>query len=103
MQHTPTHHNERGLHSGLLAALAAFALTWFLVNGEIPSTAATSAVDAQTEAVIQHAHGEIARLRTHGREAHFLTLDGQDTARLMYAYGKLTPPSPPALTTPEST
>ena len=51
MQHTPTHHNERGLHSGLLAALAAFALTWFLVNGEILSTDATSAVDAHGTAV----------------------------------------------------
>jgi hypothetical protein len=44
------------------------------------------------EAVIQHAHGEIARLKTQGKEAHFLTIDGQDTARLLTAYGKLTPP-----------
>jgi hypothetical protein len=43
------------------------------------------------EAVIQHAHGEIARLKTQGKDAHFLTLDGQDTARLLTAYGKLTP------------
>ncbi len=46
-----------------------------------------------SEAVIQHAHGEIARLKTHGKEAHFVTLDGQDTARLLTAYGKITPPS----------
>jgi hypothetical protein len=44
------------------------------------------------EAVIQHAHGEIARLKTQGKEAHFLTLDGQDTARLLCAYGKLALP-----------
>ena len=48
-----------------------------------------------SEAVIHHAHGEIARLNTQGKEAHFLALDGQDTARLLTAYGKLTPPAPP--------
>src|SRR5262249_53190548 len=42
-----------------------------------------------SEAVIQHAHGEIARLRTQGKEA--LIIDGQDTARLLTAYGQLTP------------
>jgi hypothetical protein len=46
-----------------------------------------------SEAVIQHAHGEMARLKTQGKEAHFVTLDGQDTARLLTAYGKLTPPA----------
>ena len=46
-----------------------------------------------SETVIQHAHGEMARLKTQGKEAHFLTIDGQDTARLLTAYGKLTPPS----------
>lgn len=45
-----------------------------------------------SEAVIQHAHGEIARLKTQGKEAHFLTLDGQDTARLLCAYEKLALP-----------
>jgi hypothetical protein len=52
-----------------------------------------------SEAVMDHAHGEIARLKTQGREAQFLTIDGQDTARLLCAYGKLTPPPlalPPA-------
>jgi hypothetical protein len=53
-----------------------------------------------SEAVIQHAHGEIARLKTQGKEAHFLTIDGQDTARLLTAYGKLTPPALPALPSP---
>ena len=52
-----------------------------------------------SEAVIQHAHGEIARLKTQGKEAHFLTIDGQDTARLLTAYGKLTP-TPAALPAP---
>ena len=51
MQYTPTQHHERGLHSGLLAALAAFALTWFVVNGELPATDETSAVDAHGVAV----------------------------------------------------
>jgi hypothetical protein len=58
------------------------------------------------EAVIQHAHGEMARLRTQGKEAHFVTLDGQDTARLLTAYSKLTPPPtttlPAALPAPPS-
>jgi hypothetical protein len=53
-----------------------------------------------SEAVIHHAHGEIARVKTQGKEAHFMTIDGQDTARLLTAYGKLTLP-PPAL--PSST
>jgi hypothetical protein len=52
-----------------------------------------------SEAVIQHAHGEIARLITQGREADFLIIDGQDTARLLYAYGKIKPP-PAALPGP---
>jgi hypothetical protein len=55
------------------------------------------------EAVIHHAHGEIARLKTQGKEAHFLTLDGQDTARLLTAYGKLALPHlplPPATLPP---
>lgn len=41
------------------------------------------------ETVIHHAHGEIARLKTQGKEAHFLVMDGQDTARVLHAYGKL--------------
>ena len=46
-----------------------------------------------SEAVIQHAHGEIARQKTQGKEAHFLIVDGQDTARLLFAYGKLARPA----------
>jgi hypothetical protein len=42
-----------------------------------------------SEAVIQQAHAEIARLKNQGKNAQFLIMDGQDTARLMYAYGKL--------------
>jgi len=45
-----------------------------------------------SEAVIQHAHGEIARQKAQGKEARFITIDGQDTARLLYAYGKLALP-----------
>ncbi|HEV3439736.1 MAG TPA: hypothetical protein VG122_20390 [Gemmata sp.] len=45
-----------------------------------------------SEAVIQHALGEVARLKTQGQEAHFMTIDGQDTARLLCAYGKLAVP-----------
>ncbi len=42
-----------------------------------------------SEALIHHAEGEVARLKLAGREAYFVILDGQDTARLMHAYGKL--------------
>jgi hypothetical protein len=42
-----------------------------------------------SEAVIQHAQSEVAQLKLQGKETHFLILDGQDTARLMHAYGKL--------------
>jgi hypothetical protein len=42
------------------------------------------------EAIIDHAHGENARLKTQGKKAQFLIIDGQDTARLLYAYDKLT-------------
>ena len=42
-----------------------------------------------SEAVIRHAEGEIARLRQAGQDPYFLILDGQDTARLMHAYGRL--------------
>ncbi len=42
-----------------------------------------------SEAVIQQAHGEISRHKTHKKEARFVIVDGQDTARLLCAYGKL--------------
>ncbi len=41
------------------------------------------------EAVIHQAHAEIARLKTHGKEAQFLIMDGQTTARVLHAYGKI--------------
>lgn len=41
------------------------------------------------EAVILHAHSEIARLKSQGKDARFLIMDGQDTARVLHAYGKL--------------
>jgi hypothetical protein len=47
-------------------------------------------VGTVSEAVINHAHGEIARLKAQGKEAHFLIMNGQDTARVMHAYGRLT-------------
>jgi hypothetical protein len=43
-------------------------------------------------AVIQHAQSEVARLRADGREAQFLIIDGQETARLLFAYGKIALP-----------
>jgi hypothetical protein len=42
-----------------------------------------------SEAVIQQAQAEIAQVKGQGKDAHFLIMDGQDTARLLYAYGKL--------------
>ncbi len=42
-----------------------------------------------SEALIHHAESEVAHLKLAGREAYFVILDGQDTARLMHAYGKL--------------
>lgn len=42
-----------------------------------------------SEAVIHHVEGEVARLKLAGREAYFVIMNGQDTARLMHAYGKL--------------
>jgi hypothetical protein len=53
-----------------------------------------------SEAVISHARNELAALRAKGQEGHFLTIDGQDTARLMYAYGKLALPPTALLPAP---
>ncbi len=47
MQNTPTPSTESRLHSGLLVALAAFALTWFLVNGESLPSAQAGALEAR--------------------------------------------------------
>jgi hypothetical protein len=47
------------------------------------------------EPVIHHAHSELMRVRAHTPHAQLLIVDGQDTARLLHAYGKLA--HPPAL------
>ena len=39
--------------------------------------------------VVRDTQGKVSELRSKGREVHFLIMDGQDTARLLYAYGKL--------------
>jgi hypothetical protein len=48
------------------------------------------------EAVIQHAYGEVARLKGQRRDAQVVIMDGQETARVLCAYDKLQMP-PPAL------
>lgn len=42
------------------------------------------------EMLIKDVEGKVRELRVQGKPAHFLILDGQDTARLLHAYGKLT-------------
>jgi len=39
--------------------------------------------------VVRDTQGKVSELRSKGREVHFLIMEGQDTARLVYAYGKL--------------
>ena len=39
--------------------------------------------------LVRDVQGKVAELRAQRREAHFLIMDGQDTARLLQAYGKL--------------
>lgn len=46
-------------------------------------------VGVVSELLIADALGKVDQLRAQGREAHVLVMDGQDTARLLYAYGKL--------------
>jgi hypothetical protein len=41
------------------------------------------------EMVIKDVEGKVAALHGRGKQAHFLIMDGQDTARVLYAYGKL--------------
>jgi hypothetical protein len=41
------------------------------------------------EMLVRDVQGKVAELRSQGKAAHFLIIDGQDTARLLYAYGKL--------------
>lgn len=39
--------------------------------------------------LVRDVEGKVAQRRATGRDVHFLILDGQDTARLLRAYGKL--------------
>ena len=41
------------------------------------------------EMVIKDVDGKVAALHARGKETHFLIMDGQDTARVLLAYGKL--------------
>ena len=41
------------------------------------------------EMLIKDVQGKVTELHSQGKTAHFLIIDGQDTARLLYAYGKL--------------
>lgn len=48
-----------------------------------------------SENVIRDIDAKVALLRSMGRDAHYCIIDGQDTARLLLAYGKLAAsPSP---------
>lgn len=40
------------------------------------------------EMLIKDVQGKVTELHSQGKTAHFLIIDGQDTARLLYAYGK---------------
>jgi hypothetical protein len=44
------------------------------------------------ELLIKDVQGKVTVLRSQAKIAHFLIMDGQDTARLLYAYGKLSQP-----------
>lgn len=39
--------------------------------------------------LVRDVQGKVAELRAQGKAAHYLIMDGQDTARLLLAYGKL--------------
>ncbi len=41
------------------------------------------------EMLIKDVQGKVSELQAQGKTAHFLIIDGQDTARLLHAYGKL--------------
>ena len=41
------------------------------------------------EMLIKDVQGKVSELKSQGKTAHFLIIDGQDTARLLHAYGKL--------------
>jgi len=42
-----------------------------------------------SEAVIQDCEEKTTLRRSQGKNANYLIIDGQDTARLLFAYGKL--------------
>lgn len=42
-----------------------------------------------SDLLIRDLQGKVAGLRAQGRVAHYLVMDGQDTARVLFAYGKL--------------
>lgn len=42
-----------------------------------------------TEMLVKDVQGKVTELKAQGKMAHFLIIDGQDTARLLHAYGKL--------------
>ncbi len=42
-----------------------------------------------SEMVISDVQGKVAALKSKGKPSHYVIIDGQDTARLLYAYGKL--------------
>ena len=41
------------------------------------------------EMLIKDVQGKVTEMQSQGKTAHFLIIDGQDTARLLHAYGKL--------------
>jgi hypothetical protein len=42
-----------------------------------------------SESVVRDIAGKVAELRSQGKSAWYCIMDGQDTARVLYAYGKL--------------
>jgi len=42
-----------------------------------------------SEMVISDVQGKVAALKSKGKTAHYLIIDGQDTTRLLHACGKL--------------
>jgi len=42
-----------------------------------------------SEMIVTDVQGKVTALKSEGKTTHFLIIDGQDTARLLHAYGKL--------------
>ena len=42
-----------------------------------------------SDLLIKDVQGKTVQLQSNGKTAHFLIMDGQDTARLLNAYGKM--------------